>query len=40
MIEIYPLPTDAIDGVTRTIYCKEENAIGLTPPENWEFSYV
>jgi hypothetical protein len=34
------LPTNAIDGVTRTIYCKEENAAGLTPPENWQFSYV
>ena len=33
-------PTNAIEGVTRTIYCKEENAAGLTPPENWVFSYV
>ena len=33
-------PTNAISGVTRTIYCKEENAAGLTPPENWVFSYV
>ena len=33
-------PTNAIDGVTRTIYCKEENAAGLTPPTNWVFSYV
>ena len=33
-------PTKAIDGVTRTIYCKEENAAGLTPPTNWVFSYV
>ena len=33
-------PTNAIEGVTRTIYCKEENAAGLTAPENWVFSYV
>lgn len=33
-------PITAIDGVTRTIYCKEENAAGLTPPTNWVFSYV
>ena len=33
-------PTNAIDGVTRTIYCKEENAAGLTPPTNWVFSYI
>jgi surface protein len=33
-------PTNAIEGVTRTIYCKEENAAGLTPPTNWVFSYV
>ena len=34
------LPTNAIEGVTRTIYCKEENAAGLTAPTNWQFSYV
>jgi surface protein len=34
------LPTEAIDGVTRTIYCKEANAEGLTAPTNWEFSYI
>jgi surface protein len=33
-------PTAAISGVTRTIYCKEENAAGLTAPTNWVFSYV
>ena len=33
-------PTSTIKGVTRTIYCKEENAAGLTPPINWVFSYV
>ena len=33
-------PTNAIEGVTRTIYCKEENAAGLVAPTNWVFSYV
>lgn len=37
-------PTNAIDGVTRTIYCKEENIVGdwgeLVAPTNWVFSYV
>lgn len=33
-------PAAAMEGATRTIYCKEENAAGLTPPENWVFSYV
>ena len=33
-------PTKAIEGVTRKIYCKEENAAGLTPPTNWVFEYV
>jgi surface protein len=33
-------PTNAIEGVTRTIYCKEENAAGLTPPTNWVFSFI
>ena len=33
-------PTNAIDGVTRTIYCKEENAAGLVAPTNWIFSYI
>ena len=31
-------PTDG--GVTRRIYCKEENAAGLSAPTNWVFSYV
>ena len=30
-------PTNAIEGVTRKIYCTEENAAGLTPPTNWVF---
>ena len=33
-------PTDAIDGVTRKIYCKEENAAGLIAPTNWVFEFV
>lgn len=33
-------PTNAIDGVTRTIYCKEEEAWDLTPPTNWVFEYI
>ena len=33
-------PTAAISGVTRTIYCKESEAAGLTAPKNWVFSYV
>ena len=33
-------PKNAISGVTRTIYCKESEAAGLTPPKNWVFSYV
>lgn len=33
-------PTNAIDGVTRTIYCKEENIGDLVAPTNWVFSYV
>ena len=33
-------PTNAIEGVTRTIYCKEENAAGLTAPNNWVFEYI
>ena len=33
-------PKNAIEGVTRTIYCKEENAAGLTPPTNWVFSFI
>ena len=33
-------PTKAIEGVTRKIYCKQENAAGLTPPTNWVFEFV
>ena len=33
-------PTGAINGVTRKIYVKEENAAGLTPPTNWVFEFV
>ena len=33
-------PTNAIEGVTRTIYCKRTNAEGLVEPENWNFSYI
>jgi surface protein len=33
-------PTGTIEGITRTIYCKEENAAGLTAPNGWVFSYV
>ena len=33
-------PTGSIEGVERKIYCKEENAAGLTPPKNWVFEYV
>jgi surface protein len=30
----------AIEGVTRKIYCKKENAAGLTAPTNWIFEYI
>ena len=33
-------PTGTIDGVTRKIYCKEENAADLTAPDGWEFIYI
>jgi surface protein len=33
-------PNGTIEGVTRTIYCKESNAAGLTAPNGWVFSYV
>jgi surface protein len=33
-------PTNAIEGVTRTIYCKEENIGDLVAPTNWVFSFV
>lgn len=34
------LPTKAISGVTKTIYCKEENAAGLTAPTSWVFEFI
>ena len=33
-------PTDTISGVTRTIYCTEDAASGLTAPTNWVFSFI
>jgi surface protein len=33
-------PTNHIDGIKGTIYCKKENAAGLTPPTNWAFEYI
>jgi surface protein len=33
-------PTNAIEGIIRTIYCKESEAAGLTAPTNWSFSYI
>ena len=33
-------PRGTIDGVTRTIYCKQANAQGLEAPKGWVFSYV
>ena len=40
IIKSYNFPTGTIEGVTRKIYCKEENAAGLTPPKNWVFEYI
>lgn len=40
LINSTAFPTNAIEGVTRTIYCKEENAAGLVAPTNWVFSYI
>lgn len=40
IINLSKLPTGAIEGVTRKIYCKEENAAGLTPPNGWIFDYI
>jgi surface protein len=34
------LSTGIIEGVTRKIYCKGENAAGLTAPNNWVFEYI
>ena len=33
-------PTNAINGVTRKIYCKEKNARGLVAPTNWVFEFI
>jgi hypothetical protein len=35
-------PTNAINGVSRTIYCKQSESYdrGLLPPENWIFRCV
>ena len=33
-------PTNEIKGITRKIYCKEENAAGLTEPTNWKFEFI
>ena len=40
IINSYEFPTGTIEGVTRKIYCKEANAVGLTAPTNWIFEYV
>lgn len=40
IIESSNFPTNKINGVTKTIYCKRENAVGLTPPTNWVFSFI
>lgn len=34
------LPTDPIDGETRTIYCNKAYEGQLTKPTNWQFSYI
>lgn len=33
-------PTNKISGITRKIYCKEDNAIGLILPQNWIFEFI
>lgn len=40
IISSYRFPTGTIDGETRKIYCKRENAAGLTAPDGWEFIYM
>lgn len=37
---LYGFPTNAINGVTRKIYCKRENTAGLIAPANWEFVFI
>ncbi len=40
IIKSTDFPTNAITGVTRTIYCKEAEAAGLTEPTNWVFEFI
>lgn len=40
IITLSSFPTNEIEGVTRKIYCKEENAAGLTEPTNWQFEFI
>lgn len=40
VITSYRFPTGLINGETRKIYCKRENAAGLTAPDGWEFIYM
>ena len=39
IIESLDFPTGTMNPA-RTIYCKEKNAAGLTPPISWRFSYI
>ena len=39
IIESSDFPTGTMNP-SRTIYCKEKNATGLTPPTSWKFSYI
>ena len=34
------LPTNIIDGVTKTIYCRESQIDGVNKPDNWVYSFV
>ena len=34
------LPTNTIDGVTKTIYCKKSQLSGVIRPDGWVYSYV
>ena len=40
IINLSKLPTGTVGGTTRKMYCKQENAAGLTPPDGWEFVFV
>ena len=33
-------PKNKIEGITKKIYCKKDNAWGLEVPENWRFEYI